>query len=216
MRLCTIVVTRNKSIHVRTLHTLIQINQSCMQNGVEQEISFVVEDDIMSTLYNKIKTSDRLLFLGYSVHVDHISLTKLMSPFDGYQCLVCPAVKEGVNWEMFKNKILSKSTEPTEQMGLVFDTKLGIKRQDSLYTVRSTTPRVWSIDSKQVYKRLRSKKGEMSIPMNTNIFFEKLLNSNVKICAYTEAKITIVFAHQCLGNILNAAGVTQLNGESTI
>jgi len=37
--------------------------------------------------------------------------------------------------------------------------------------------------------------------------FEKFLRQNVKIHAFTAAKLTMTYTHECISNILNAAGV---------
>ena len=37
--------------------------------------------------------------------------------------------------------------------------------------------------------------------------FDKLKESGVKIQAYVDAKLTITYTHECVSNIMNAAGV---------
>jgi hypothetical protein len=212
MRLATLVITRNKSVHVRTLHTLLQLNMICMKNGIQQEITFCKDDpnEKNEMILKKMKNSDRLLFIDYAIQPDQQSLGKLLNKFDGYNCLVCPCVKEGVNWEQFKTKILNNSDEPIEQMGLEFDTELGQKMKDDIYKVTKTEPKCWSIDSKSVLRNLKDKKSDfIKLPTKNKEMFEKFKQKGVKIVAYRDSNVLSVFSHECLGNILNAAGVSQ-------
>ena len=45
MKFASIIVTRNKSCHVKTLHTILRFNLFCLQKGgVENEVVFVNDD----------------------------------------------------------------------------------------------------------------------------------------------------------------------------
>ena len=44
MKFGTIIVTRSKSCHVKTLHTILRMNIACIQHGHKNEISFVTDD----------------------------------------------------------------------------------------------------------------------------------------------------------------------------
>ena len=208
----TILVTRNKSVHVRTLHTALYMNVQYIQAGIEHEICFVNDDPFEKSdmILKKLKTSDRLVFIDYSVNIDQISVQKLIEKFDPQcNCLIFPCIKEGIDWEQFKHKISNKIDEPIDQMGLNFDTTVGQKLSDGIYKVTKTNPKCWVMDSKSVLKHLKTKKKEQmkQLPAKNDELFETLQLKGVKLCAYTEAKLTIVFSHECIGNILNAAGV---------
>ena len=98
MKLCTIVVTRNKSIHVRSLHTLMRINIRCIENHIQHEISFVKDDcfEKRDLILKKLKGgADKILIIDYSIQMDEDSMSKLFIKSDGkYSCLVFPCVKE--------------------------------------------------------------------------------------------------------------------------
>lgn len=212
MHICTIVATRNKSVHVRTLHTLLQLNMVCMQHGVQQEITFIKDDPFekSSAISRKLKTCDRILFIDYAIQIDRETIPKIFEKVEGWNCLVFPCVTEGINWSQFKTKVKSGSTEPIEQMGLEFDTEVGAKISDGIYKVKKTNPKCWVMETKSVLKLMKEKKGEgLKLPSKNDELFEKMLQKNVKIAAYTKANIQTIFSHECLGNILNASGVTQ-------
>ena len=155
MQLTTVIVTRNVSVSVKTLHTLLKLNLICLQKNVANELVFVRDDPFekYDILMKKLKHCDRLLWIEYSLFVDEASLIKMIDPFPkGYQCMVLPCVTEGINWDMFKKKICDGSTEPESQMGLDFDTEVGQKISDDVYTVTKTTPKAWALDAKQVFK----------------------------------------------------------------
>ena len=212
VHIVTILVTRNKSCHVRTLHTLLQMNINFIQSGVQHEICFVNDDPFKKAeiILNKLKSSDKVIFIDYSVNVNRESIVKFLEKHDQYcHCLVFPCVKEGINWEQFKEKVKNGVNEPIEQMGIDFDTKVGQKVNDEIYRVTQTDPKCWIMDSKSVIKHLKTKKKEplKQLPAKNSELFDTLQSKGVKVCAYVDAQLTVVYSHECLGNIPNAAGV---------
>ncbi len=151
-----------------------------------------------------MKNFDRVFFIDYSAYVDDETIKKVFSKFpNGYSGFVAPAVKEGINWDMFKSKALDGSTEPIEQMGLDFDTEVDRKIDDDFWTVKITSPRVWVIDTKSTIKAIRSKKGDgVTFPVNRDEIFNK-----IKICAFVKARVILTYTHECLSNIIESAGV---------
>ena len=145
--------------------------------------------------------------MSYSVQVDDDSLIKLLGPIPkGYQGIVCPAVTEGIDWDMFRKKVKDGEDEPVSQMGLNFDTDVEKRIDDNFWTIKSTTPKVWVIDCKAAIKSLRDRKGEgLKIPTQIQDLFTKL-----KVCAFVKARVLVTYTHECLGNILETAGVTSV------
>jgi hypothetical protein len=155
----------------------------------------------------KDSTIDRILWLDYSVSLDIESINLAVKPFEVSGChgIVYPAVLEGVDWPVFKQKILAKSSEPIHQMGLHFDTEVDTKipKFPHLYNIKTTNPKAWVIDVKQVSKKIGSQK----LPVIPSELFKMFMNNN-KILAFVDAQVTLTYAHECLGNIMNSAGVT--------
>lgn len=200
-------MTRNKSITVKTLHSLLKINIFCMQHGDQVLLTYVKDDhfEIQNTINKKIKNVDRLCFIDYSVFIDEDSISKLFGKFpNGYNGMVLPAVKEGINWDMFREKIAKGSDETVSQMGMEFDTEVDKRIDDDMWSVISTKPRVWIVDTKAAIKALRTKKGEgVTFPLRREEFFNK-----IKICAFVKAKVVLTYTHECLSNILESSGVS--------
>jgi len=80
---------------------------------------------------------------------------QIFQPHETVGCLVFPGVNEGIDWDMFKEKIKSDSKEPPSQMGLHFDTRVGKKISKDIYQVSSTDARVWMMNTKNVMKSIR-------------------------------------------------------------
>ena len=212
MKLCILAVTRNKSISVKTLHTLLCFNMNAMKNNVPLQLSFVEDDPFLRSdiITKNLKNYDRIILIDYSISMDHKSIEKCFLPFEhGQHCIVFPGVKEGIDWDLFKTKIKNGIDEPIEQMGLNFDTEVSKKLGESLYTVKNTIPSAFVFDCKPVLKNLKDKKsGSVKIPPKKSDMFEKFITSGVKVCAFTGAKLITTYSHECLGNILNMSGVS--------
>lgn len=206
MKFCTIIVTRSKSCSVKTLHTILKMNIHCIQNGVQNEIVYT-NDDPFDKVYqiNKcLPRCDRLFFIDFGINVDEESIKQMFQPHEGLGVLVFPGVKDGIDWGLFKHKVKEGSKEPVSQMGLNFDTDVGKKISKDIYAVTNTSARAWVMFSKNVIKTLKDNKGKWNV--NVKIF-EKLKEQGVKIYAFTAAKLTMTYAHECISNIINAAGV---------
>ncbi len=124
MKLVTIAVTRSKSAHVKTLHTILKLNILCVQNSVDHQILYCADDPFekAATVERCMKLYDRILFIDFGIGVDEKSLHKCLEINDSAGLVVFPGVRDGIDWEQFKRKVKAGSTEPTSQMGLTFDT----------------------------------------------------------------------------------------------
>ena len=210
MKIGSIIVTRSKSCHVKTLHSILKLNILCIQSGHKNDISFVNDYPYQKAeaIQNHMKTCDRILFVDFGIQIDEKSFGEIMKPHEGVGCVVFPGVTEGIDWNMFKKKVLEEVNEPTEQLGLNFDTKVDRKISEYIWTVSETSSRAWFMNCKNVSKHLKDKKsGQIKVPPQMKTMFQKFKENGVKIYAFTAAKLTMTYGHECISNILNAAGV---------
>lgn len=198
-------VTRNKAIYVTGLHMLLQLTAKCVHTGNQINIQFVQDS---SQLPRLLKTSERVLWVDYGASLDVESFDKIFEKHG--DILVFPAVKEGINWSRFSDVVKNGSTtEPLSQIGLDFDTVVDKKVEDGFYTVKGTVPSVFVMDCSKVYEKLREKKGEgLKLPHTIEDIFQKCVEKGVKIQAYTKCNVLRHYSHECVGNILEAVGVS--------
>ncbi len=211
MKITTIVVTRSGSCHVKTLHTLLRFNIQCLRReGIQNEISFVNDDpyEKSNAIEKFIAASDRIFFIDFGIHVDDDSMSTVFNTNDKYNMIIFPAVKEGIDWNMFKDKVKSGNTEPTSQMGLEFDTEVTNKVDTDFFNVKSSNAKSWVMMCKPTLKHIKCRRtGNVKIPPKSVTMFEKFKESGVKIVAYTASKLTLTYPHECISNILNSAGI---------
>jgi hypothetical protein len=197
------------------MHTLLRLNLACFQNGYHHNINFVNDDPFekADVITRHLKCADRILFIDYSIFIDPATIERIFKKFDNYHGVVFPCVTDGVNWDQFSKKVKKGTTEPTEQIGLDFDTTVGQKISDSLYKIQTTNPKCWLIDTKFIFKAMRDKKGEgIKIPAKMDEMFKKFIEKGAKIYAYTACKLIVTYPHECLSNILESAGVKKGDG----
>nr|QIZ31206.1 hypothetical protein orf00219 [Ostreococcus mediterraneus virus 2] len=206
MKICTIVTTRSKSCSVKTLHTILKLNIHCIQNNVQNEIVYVNDDPFekVEMIQKCLTRCDRLFFIDFGIGVDENSITQIFENHEGIGALVFPGVKEGIDWGLFRHKVKAGSTEPVSQMGLNFDTEVGKKISNDIYSVVNTEAKSWVMFSKNIIKNSKDKKGNVNLHVK---IFEKLKERGVKIYAFTAAKLVMTYPHECISNILSAAGV---------
>jgi hypothetical protein len=207
MNLVTILVTRSKACHVKTLHTVLRMNIKCLQKSVNNQIVYVNDDpyEKAELIQKLMKTHDRIIFIDFGISMDDDSIHQCLEPHENVGCLVFPGVKEGIDWELFKDKVKSGSSEPVSQMGLHFDTDVSKAASKDIYKVVSTEAKAWMMNTKNVIKSIKDKKtGNWKIWPK---MFEKFQEQGVRLYAFTAAKLTMTYTHECVSNILNAAGV---------
>jgi len=207
MNLATIIVTRSKSCHVKTLHAILRLNIRCLQKSINNQIVYVNDDPFekADVIQRYMKTHERLIFVDFGIGMDDESLDQCFESHDTIGCLVFPGVREGIDWRLFKEKVLGGSDEPVGQMGLHFDTDVGKKISKDLYNVNYTNARAWVMNTKNVIKSIKDKKtGNWKIHPK---MFEKFKEHGVRMYAFTAAKLTMTYTHECVSNIINAAGV---------
>ena len=208
MKIVTILVTRSKSCHVKTLHAVLRLNIRCIQKKVDNSIVFVNDDPFekAEVVQRHMKTCDRLIFIDFGIGIDDESLDQFFEKHENVGCIVFPGVKEGVDWQLFREKVKNGSNEPVSQMGLNFDTVVGKAVSKNIYKVESTEAKVWVMNTKNVLKDIKKDKKTGTWKIGPNMI-EGLLQQGIKIYAFTAAKLTMTYTHECVSNILNAAGV---------
>ena len=213
MLVSLLLVTRNRTIAVRTLHTCLGINSTCAHHKIPFEVTFVEEHEtnVIDEIIKKMKGDKRLIVLEYGCSVQKEAIHVMFSNIKQHgQLVVFPSPTEGIDWTKFKNKVLANSSEPISQAGLSFDTVLGKELSPSMWSVTKTNPRVWVMDTKPASKKLKDKKGNsVKLPSTREAFFDKLLSSGVKIFASTAFTTSCLFQHECVSNILNSHGVSK-------
>ena len=208
MKIVTILVTRSKSCHVKTLHAVLRLNIRCIQKKVDNSIVFVNDDPFekAEVVQRHMKTCDRLIFIDFGIGIDDESLEQFFEKHESVGCIVFPGVKEGIDWQLFRDKVTNGSSEPVSQMGLNFDTVVGKAVSKNIYKVESTEAKVWVMNTKNVLKDIKKEKKTGAWKIGPNVI-ESLLQQGIKIYAFTAAKLTMTYTHECVSNILNAAGV---------
>jgi len=171
----------------------------CLQNNIHLEVVYITDK---KQLKKHLKGSDRLIFLDYGANINQECMPTMCGPMPkGYNVMVFPAVKDGVDWNLFKKKTLEGSSEPPEQRGLKFDTEVEKQFGDYLWSVSKTEAVVWALDSKPILKLL----GGLAVEES---FLEDIRRLGAKICACTMARCSMAYVHTCIANILETSGVT--------
>lgn len=200
------VVTRNKSIAVTTLHSLMTIQMHAQSRNVHVEVVFV---EGLSALPKLVKTGERIVWFDYGTNLDHDSIQRLFNTMEkDIRAIVFPSVIEGIDWDMFKKKTIEGSKEPLHQRGLNFDTDVTKKIVGTdLWDVEKTSAHVWVMDSNHINKKLKSIQKNLSCDSYEGLF-QQLKANNLRVAALPSAIVVRCYTHECLGNILEMPGVS--------
>lgn len=200
MKLTICVVTKNKSLHTTSLHSIMTLNMICMSKDIHLDIQFVTD---RSNIHKMIKNCDRFIFLDYGISIGQDVVQKLaIEDFpEGYKVLVVPCVGGEVDWEKFKKKTLEGSKEPVNQRGLSFDVVMEPapkKYSDVLFDFVSSTNdcRLFALDCKSVLKKLRDTDSQFKS-------IDHLKKIGLKIGVLRSAPTICHHVYECIGNIID-------------
>ena len=198
-------VTRNKSIAVTTLHSLMTVSMHASHRQIHTEFIFA---EGLEALPKLVKSGERIIWFDYGTNLDNESIPRLFNTMEkDIRVVVFPSVVEGVDWDMFRKKTIAGSTEPVHQRALNFDTSVTKKVVGTdLYDVDKTSARVWVMDAKPIDKKLKSIQKNLSCDSYESLFAQLKAN-NIRIAALPTATVIRHFTHKCLGNILEVPGV---------
>jgi hypothetical protein len=209
MKLSVLVVTRNSSATVKTLHTILRLNVVAIKKGIVVDINFVVDDlEQKALILNKLlKNSDKVLFLDYTVSLDMDSIVK---GIESDSTVIFPSVVPQVDWDMFKTKVIEGTKEPNYQIGMNFDTEVSKPdpKDPTMWSVKSANPVCFMLETSDVIRALKNKKSEnYKLTCKFGNDFSLLISRNCKVRAYTDAQVMLTSTYECMGNIINAAGI---------
>jgi hypothetical protein len=185
-----------------------------MQHGIQQEITYVNDDvnEKAEIVAKKLKgNADKLIFFDFGVTMSHDDIPTLLNCTAA--CAVVAGPTPGVDWGMFRDKVLKGDAikEPLAQQGLHFDTDVSHKvkgQDDGVYQVTRTDPKVWVMNRKVCADAMKQNKGHgIWVPSRTSDIFDRLIKRDVKVWALTKISVIVTYPHECISNILEAAGV---------
>ena len=202
-----VLVSRNRSVYARTLHTVLAIQGACRQNGIDMDVIFADDNEVekLKILKTNLKGCDRILWFDYGMSVTPQSVSGLfLRPVTGVDCGVLPApVKDAIDWGTFVSEVNKNTSEPNHQIALTFDTEVGPREiiPDIMYEVKSTCPQLWWADSKKMLKKIN--KNAPTARVMDDIF----KNAKLQFGAVVGADVHTHFTHECMGGIMNMSGI---------
>ena len=206
-----LVLKRNESIHIKTLHTLMHINlQLSQMQNMKVEIEFIDEDpfEVRDVIEKDLKKFDRLVIFryGYMVEVTDDVINLLVKPTDCH-CVLFSGVKPTINWDEFTDKTINDSNEPEYQRGLDFSAVPHKKIRDGIYSTIKFTPNIFVMDCKAITKLMKKKNSNNRFPSNLNTLDEFMNSIGARVYVYTKAVVTTSFQHKSVGSISTSTGV---------
>lgn len=89
MKLVTILVTRSKSCHVKTLHTVLRFNVKCLQKSINNQIVYVNDDPFekADVIEKCMKTHDRIIFIDFGIGLDDESIEQCFEKHENVDVL---------------------------------------------------------------------------------------------------------------------------------
>lgn len=203
-----ILVSRNRSIYARTLHTVLAIQAIARQSGITLDLTFVNDNEVdkLGVLKKSLKGCDRVIWIDYGMSISRETaqafFVKTVTAVDG---AVLPApLKDHVDWDTFRNEIEKNTTEPVHQIALKFDTEVGTKDiiPGIMHDVKATSPQLWYLDSKKATRKI-NKNAE-----GARILGDVFKKAKLQFGAIIFSDVHTHFTHECTGNIMNMSGLT--------
>ena len=202
-----VLVSKNRSIYARTLHSTLAFQSACTQAGVNMELTFIDDNELdkFKKLKEVLKGSDRVIWVDYGMSIKNMDVKgffiKSLTGIDG---AVFPSpVKDSVDWGKFVSEIKKGTSEPGNQVALTFDTEVGNTEliPDIMNNVITTSPQIWWVDSKKVLKKINKNTPDARV-LGDVFSGAKLIWGGL-----TFPTVHTHFTHECMGGIMNMSGI---------
>lgn len=210
-----VLVTRNHSLYVKTLHNILRLQAVCALPEIRGQLGITFCDDREDEkvgLINKLMKAngiDRVVWFEYGASMARDDVEKILLRHQGFDGAVYPSSKKSVNWEKFVTDIKKNTTEPSHQIALEFDTEVTKSEYaPGFNVVTKTEPILWCVSMKTISKKLKNKKTK-EVPKfrSVNEFFGICLKNKCRLGAQIDVTTTNNFTHECIGSVRMAAGV---------
>ena len=225
MNLAIIVVTSNDEIHVRVLHTLLQLNSVINKSNMACNIHFCSNTaEEKATIFKQVTNGnyEKTLWLEIDIHIPVEQIVDVLNNHIHEDFVVFSSTESRVDWKQF-TKFTQEETEDTEPVhtrGIISDLEYKFNpKQDygKLVPITRCDLRAFIMHNKRVNKKLKQKfkntkffykskeQDGKFIPAHTNLC-RLLYESGVRMKALADVNVTRFFKHEHVGCVMDTLG----------
>ena len=222
MNLAIVVISSDDHIHVKVLHTLLQLNAVVNNSPIACNIHFCNNDPVSKAkIFKEVLTGsfDKTVWLEVDTHVPVQSIADLLNDHRHEDLVVFPNMENRVDWDQFVKftKEEDDNTEPLSMRGIVTDLQLSGNTTNALIPITRSDLRVFVMSNKKVHRKLKNKFKNTKYFYNSREHNGEFLSAPHNLCrmmkeagvsmkALVDVDVTRYFKHEHIGSIIDTFG----------
>ena len=225
MNLAIVVISSDNQIHIKVLHTILQLNAIVNNSQISCNIHFCDNDPVSkANIFRDCTTGnfEKTIWLETDTHVDVLALVDILNNHIHEDLIVFPNMDTKVDWDQFTTftKEATESTEPVSMRAITTDLKFrrnNEKEPGKLISIDRSDLRAFVMSNKKVNRKLKNKfkntkyfyssrehDGDMLSPPHNLCRMMKA--AGVQMKALVDTNVTRYFKHEHIGSIKDTFG----------
>ena len=224
MILAIVVISLDNQVHVKVLHTLMQLNAVARNSNMQCNIHFCDNDPTEKARVFKDITNgpaDKMVWLEVDMHIDFMSIVDILNTHSKEDLIAFSSIENRVDWDQFKS-YTEKDIEPLTMRALHTDLSISKTQYNpdlKLINIQRSDLRAFVLSTKKFVQKTKKKF------KNTNYYFiPKEINgtllsaphnlcrmaqeAGIRLKAYVDTDVCRYFKHEHIGCIMNTHGTS--------
>ena len=231
MNLAIVVVSVEDQIHVKVLHTLLQLNVVINNSPVTSTVFYCNNNaDEKATIFKDVTNGnyDKTIWLEIDTHIPVASIAHVLNAHKNEEFVVFSSMENKVDWDQFikMTKEETEDTEPLSMRGIVSDIKYNINptnlKDNELIPIIRSELRSFVMTNKRVGRKLKKKFKNTKYFYNTkeqngtfvsapHNLCRMMREAGVQMKVFVDVDVTRYFKHEHVGSIMDTHGTTIRN-----
>ena len=166
MNLAVVAISSDEQIHVKVLHTLVQLNAVVNNSLITCNIQFCNNDPVSkATMFKTVLNGnyDKTIWIELDTYVPVSDIAKILNEHKNEDFIVFPGMESIVDWEQFADFTTNETEnmEPLNMRGIKPDLKFNYNPKNDvpgpLIPIQHSDLRVFIMSNKKVQRKLKNK-----------------------------------------------------------
>ena len=234
MNLAVVIISVEDQIHVKVLHTLLQLNAVIYNSPVSSTIYYCNNNaDEKAKIFREVTTGayEKTIWLEIDMHIPVEAIAHVLNAHKNEDFVVFSSMENRVDWDQFikMTKEETDETEPLSMRGIVPDIQYNLnpktQKNSELIPISRSDLRSFIMTNKKVNRKLKNKFKNTKYFYNTKEQNGKFVSAPHNLCrmmkeagvqmkVLVDVDVTRYFKHEHVGSIMDTHGTTYRNKQT--
>ena len=228
MNLAIVIVSVEDQIHIKVLHTLLELNAVIHNSPVTSKVYYCNNNaEEKAQVFREVTNSayEKTIWLEIDTHIPVASIANVLNAHKNEEFVVFSSMENRVDWDQFikMTKEANDDTEPLSMRGIVSDLKYTCnptaQKDKELIPITRSELRSFIMTNKRVNRKLKNKFKNTKFFYNTkeqngtfvsapHNLCRMMKEAGVQMKALVDVDVTRYFKHEHVGSLMDTHGTT--------